>query len=171
MMDKVKRARDFAVEAHKGQERKFSGLPYVAHPATVSFILSEYEDVGEDELAAAFLHDVLEDTDVVAEDLEREFGETITFIVEDLTSHNSESLDKTVYLKTKMMEMPDPSLRVKLADRLHNVSDLHLASDSFRERYSESTKELVNYVRYHRDSLGEVHTSLCERILNVPAFR
>lgn len=171
MMDKVKHARKFAIDVHMGQERKFSDMPYVAHPMAVHGILSGYRDVSEDELAAAFLHDVLEDTDVPPDVLKREFGEDIFSIVEDLTIDKPESIDKTLYLKSEMLSMPDSSLRVKLADRFHNASDLHLAPDSFRERYAKSTEELIGYVRYHRSNLESIAYDLCRKILNVPALR
>jgi len=167
MTDKVRKARDFATEAHEGQERKFQDLPFIAHPTGVFTILYEYGKASEDELAAAFLHDVLEDTDVTSSELEQEFEEGVVSIVNDLTVEKPASLDKNLYLKTELTSMPDSSLRVKLSDRLHNVSDLCLAPDDFSERYSEDTEKLIRYVQWHRDPLGPAQHDLCNRILHV----
>lgn len=82
------RAITFAVKAHQGMERKGKGFPYVVHPMeAVSIVATMTND--QELLAAAALHDVIEDTDTTADDLKKEFGERVAMLVE------AESDDKT----------------------------------------------------------------------------
>lgn len=171
MTNNIARAREFAVEAHAGQQRAFSDLPYIVHPAGVYSILSEYRGpehhiaISDAQLCAAFLHDVLEDTDTTSKELEVEFGHEVTSIVEDLTIDDSSVFDKNLYLKSELCHMSSDALTVKLADRLHNMLDLPLAPKGFLERYAEETKDLIKYVRYHRYS-NNIQDYLFGRILD-----
>ena len=82
------RAITFAVKAHQGMERKGKGFPYIVHPMeSVCIVATMTND--QELLAAAALHDVIEDTDTTAEDLKKEFGERVAMLVE------AESDDKT----------------------------------------------------------------------------
>lgn len=82
------RAITFAVKAHQGMERKGKGFPYVVHPMEAVCIVATMTN-DQELLAAAALHDVIEDTDTTAEDLKKEFGERVAMLVE------AESDDKT----------------------------------------------------------------------------
>jgi GTP pyrophosphokinase len=73
---RVERAIALAIRAHEGQSRKDGQLPYVVHPVTVALILSRYTG-DEDTIIAGLLHDVLEDTLVTADEIERAFGEKV----------------------------------------------------------------------------------------------
>ena len=82
------RAITFAVKAHQGMERKGKGFPYIVHPMeSVCIVATMTND--QELLAAAALHDVIEDTDTTADDLKKEFGERVAMLVE------AESDDKT----------------------------------------------------------------------------
>ena len=81
--DLICHAFDFAYQLHKGQYRK-SGEPYIVHPVTVAGIL---RDLGGDKsmIAAGFLHDVVEDTDITADNIEEMFGQEVRLLVEGVT--------------------------------------------------------------------------------------
>ncbi len=82
------RAITFAVKAHQGMERKEKGFPYIVHPMEAVCIVATMTN-DQELLAAAALHDVIEDTDTTADDLKKEFGERVAMLVE------AESDDKT----------------------------------------------------------------------------
>ena len=82
------RAITFAVKAHQGMERKGKGFPYIVHPMEAVRIVATMTN-DQELLAAAALHDVIEDTDTTADDLKKEFGERVAMLVE------AESDDKT----------------------------------------------------------------------------
>lgn len=148
MLDKAKK---FAQTVHEGQERKFSGNPYHYHPRRVAKVLSVL-DASREVVAAGLLHDTIEDTEAEYFHIANAFGERVANLVLELTNSDGvlEAVGKTEYLKRKMLEMSDAALVVKLADRKDNTSDLEEASKSFRVRYSESTKEILDYLEAHR---------------------
>ena len=80
----IKRAYQFAKEAHKGIRRR-SGEPYILHPIAVAKIVSQEIGLGSTSICAAFLHDVVEDTEYTVEDIENNFGKKIAIIVDGLT--------------------------------------------------------------------------------------
>ena len=140
----VCRAFEFAYRLHKGQMR-ISGEPYIAHPVAVANIL---RSLGGDSnmIAAGFLHDVLEDTDVTADELEAHFGSEVRQLVEDITK-----LSKfTFYSKTERqaenfrrmflaMAQDVRVIVIKLADRLHNMRTLqHLPAEKQVKRARET---------------------------------
>ncbi len=132
----VRNAFKFAVEAHNGVRRK-SGEPYIFHPIAVAQIVVEEIGLDASAIAAAFLHDVVEDTDITNEEIERKFGKTVAILVEGLTKIQV-SKDKALEMVNwgisqqvenfrKMILTLSDDVRVilvKLADRLHNMRTL-----------------------------------------------
>ena len=122
------KALQFAIEAHKGQLRKWTSIPYILHPIEVCAIVSTMSN--DDELlAAALLHDTVEDTDVTMEDIKANFSEKIVRLVasetedkmKDLPSASTWKIRKEASLK-KMAEMNDIDVkRLWLADKLSNI--------------------------------------------------
>jgi GTP pyrophosphokinase len=152
--DRAKSAYWFAKKAHKGQKRKFSGAPYFIHPESVANLVKKYTK--DDTLvAAAYLHDIIEDTDSTYEDLEYSFGKAVADLVQELTSLDKEEIikqgGKAKYLTQKMNKMSKDALTIKLCDRLDNVSDEH-ASESFKERYYAETKYILDNLTQSLDS-------------------
>lgn len=134
----VDRAYAYAARAHEGQ-RRLSGEPYVSHPLAVAHIMA---DLGLDVvgIAAALLHDVVEDAGVALDDLRREFGEEIALLVDGVTKLSRiqyrSTEDEQVENLRKMFLAMSRDIRVlliRLADRLHNMRTLsHLPLDRQR---------------------------------------
>ncbi|MGB0892337.1 MAG: RelA/SpoT family protein [Flavobacteriaceae bacterium] len=128
--DLIRSAFDVAVEAHSEQRRK-SGEPYIYHPIAVAKIVAYEIGLGATSIAAALLHDVVEDTDYTIEDMERLFGETVARIVNGLTKISNLKKDKDFSIQAenfrKMLLTLHDDVRViliKVADRLHNMQTM-----------------------------------------------
>jgi len=126
----VRSAFDVAVDAHKEQRRK-SGEAYIFHPIAVAKIVASEMGLDATSIAAALLHDVVEDTSYTLADIEQLFGETVARIVDGLTKISSMSTDKDVSLQAenfrKMLLTLNEDVRViiiKIADRLHNMQTM-----------------------------------------------
>ena len=128
--DLIRSAFDVAVEAHSEQRRK-TGEPYIFHPIAVAKIVAYEIGLGATSIAAALLHDVVEDTEYTIEDMERLFGETIARIVNGLTKISNLKKDKDFSIQAenfrKMLLTLNDDVRViliKVADRLHNMQTM-----------------------------------------------
>ncbi len=126
----IRKAFDLAAEAHEDQRRK-TGEPYIFHPISVAKIVANEIGLGANSIAAALLHDVVEDTKYTFADLEQIFGETITKIVNGLTKISRIQSDQDVSIQAenfrKMLLTLNDDVRViliKIADRLHNMQTL-----------------------------------------------
>jgi len=129
--DLLRHAYVFAANRHQGQVRR-SGEAYLIHPLTVAWMLAEME-LDEVAIAAGLLHDLLEDTDTTAEELELEFGPDVTRLVEALTKLSDfessftsrEATEAENFRRLLLASMDDVRvILVKLADRLHNMRTL-----------------------------------------------
>jgi len=128
----IRKAFDVAVDAHKNQRRK-SGEAYIFHPISVAKIVASKIGLDATSIAAALLHDVVEDCeDYSISDIEQLFGETIARIVNGLTKISSLKKDKDISLQAenfrKMLLTLNDDVRViiiKIADRLHNMQTIH----------------------------------------------
>ncbi|ANW95218.1 MFS transporter [Wenyingzhuangia fucanilytica] len=126
----IRKAFDVAVEAHSEQRRK-TGEPYIYHPIAVAKLVAVEIGLGAVSIAAALLHDVVEDTDYTIEDMERLFGEKIAKIVNGLTKISRMSKDQMASIQAenfrKMLLTLNDDVRViliKIADRLHNMQTM-----------------------------------------------
>ena len=126
----IRHAFDVAVEAHSEQRRK-TGEPYIYHPIAVAKIVAYEIGLGATSIAAALLHDVVEDTHYTIEDIEQLFGETIARIVNGLTKISRLNKEKDASIQAenfrKMLLTLHDDVRViliKVADRLHNMQTM-----------------------------------------------
>ncbi|SEB50474.1 GTP pyrophosphokinase [Tenacibaculum sp. MAR_2009_124] len=126
----IRKAFEISVEAHSKQRRK-TGEPYIYHPIAVAKIVAYEIGLGATSIAAALLHDVVEDTHYTVEDIERLFGENIARIVSGLTkiSNLKKEQDYSIQAENfrKMLLTLHDDVRViliKIADRLHNMQTM-----------------------------------------------
>lgn len=146
-MDLYKRAMDFATEAHHGQERKYSGDPYIVHPVAVSRIVSTVSHTPE-MMAAALLHDVVEDTPVTIQDLEIEFGDVIANLVYWLTDISTPEDGNREARKTKdalhYAKGPADAQTIKIADLIDNSVDIYKNDPNFWKVYKKEKLRLLS---------------------------
>src|SRR5699024_5823280 len=134
-----------ASRSHRGQLRK-SGDPYITHPVAVATILAEL-GLTPPTLAAALLHDTVEDTDYSLEQLTAEYGEAIALLVDGVTkldkvtygeAAQSETVRKMVVAMAKDIRV----LMIKLADRLHNARTWKFVPSSSAAKKARETLEI-----------------------------
>jgi len=164
----VYRAYLFSAEAHEGQ-RRLSGEPYITHPIAVARILAEL-NMDHQSLMAAILHDVIEDTETVKDQISTRFGQDVADLVDGVSKlthiHFESKAEAQAENFRKMMLAMVRDLRViliKLADRLHNMRTLGVMRPDKRRRIARETLEIygpianrlgINYVRLELEDLG-----------------
>src|SRR3982751_2696212 len=143
----VERAFEFSERAHRGQFRK-SGEPYITHPLAVASILSQCR-LDAEGLAAALLHDVMEDTSVTRGELEHTFGKPVADMVDGVSKldriefQSAEDAQAENFRKMLLAMARDVRvILIKLADRLHNMRTLGAVSPAKRRRVARETMEI-----------------------------
>lgn len=141
----LERAYQVAERAHRGQRRK-SGDPYITHPVAVATILAEL-GMTVPTLAAALLHDTVEDTDYGLDQLTAEFGDEVAGLVDGVTKLDKVTYGEAAQAETvrKMVVAMARDIRVlviKLADRLHNARTWKYVSQASAERKARETLEI-----------------------------
>ncbi|MGP0109489.1 MAG: RelA/SpoT family protein [Acidimicrobiales bacterium] len=143
----IVRAAETATRAHAGQLRK-SGEPYITHPIAVAGIVA---DLGLDAqtVAAALLHDAVEDTGVTTELIEQEFGPAVALIVEGVTKldrlqFDSKEAQQAATVRKMLVAMANDwrVLIIKLADRLHNMRTLSVMPEWKQRRTAQETLDI-----------------------------
>ncbi|MBE4719933.1 bifunctional (p)ppGpp synthetase/guanosine-3',5'-bis(diphosphate) 3'-pyrophosphohydrolase [Pseudarthrobacter sp. AB1] len=143
--DLIQRAFEVAEQSHRGQKRK-SGDPYITHPVAVATILAELGLSGTT-LAAALLHDTVEDTPYTLADLKKDFGPEVAMLVDGVTKLDKVSFGEAAQSETvrKMVVAMAKDIRVlmiKLADRLHNARTWRFVSAESSARKARETLEI-----------------------------
>ncbi|MGG3468708.1 HD domain-containing protein [Neobacillus pocheonensis] len=162
-MELIEKALQVASIAHQNQFRKNTNIPYIAHPVAVGMLVMK-AGYSEDLIAAAILHDTVEDTELTLEDIEREFGANIAEIVAGC-SEPDKSLtwqarkDHTIeFLKTA----PEEVRVVACADKLHNlrsiIHDYEQHGDKVWERFNAGKEKQKWYYTHIAESLGSQST-------------
>src|SRR5688572_12715924 len=142
----LNRAYVYAMKAH-GHQKRASGDPYFSHPLEVAAILTEYE-LDDATIAAALLHDTIEDTETTRAELDELFGAEIGSLVEGLTkieklnlvskrAEQAENFRKLLIAISSDVRV----LLVKLADRLHNMRTLEHMGPDKRKRIAQETMD------------------------------
>ena len=118
----------FAGNAHSKQVRKYTGEPYITHPSAVCRTLYDLKIRDVETLSAAWLHDVVEDTDITLEKIRSEFGDTIALLVADLTDISTKTGGTRAHRKAidrEHLRHADPRAKnIKLADLLDNTRSI-----------------------------------------------
>jgi GTP pyrophosphokinase len=166
-IDVIRHAYAVAAEAHAGQTRR-TGDPYIAHPIAVAQILATY-GLDTATIAAALLHDVVEDTDISLEDLERDFGEEVALLVDGVTkldrikfSSREEQQAATIRKMAVAMAKDIRVLLIKLADRTHNMRTIDPLPEEKRRRVASETLDVYAPLA-HRLGVQEIKHELEER--------
>lgn len=140
----IRKAFDMALESHAHMRRK-SGEPYIYHPIAVAQIAAEEIGLGTTSIVCALLHDVVEDTDVSLDDIEREFGKKVAKIIDGLTKisgvfDTNSSLQAENFRKMLLTLADDVRvILIKLADRLHNMRTMEFMPRDKQLKLSSET--------------------------------
>ena len=141
----IRKAFDVAVDAHKDQRRK-SGEAYIFHPIAVAKIVARDIGLGATSIAAALMHDVVEDTDITVQDIEKMFNPKIAQLVEGLTKIAKVKTDQEISMQAenfrKMLLTLNDDVRViiiKIADRLHNMQTMGSMADYKQAKIASET--------------------------------
>ena len=148
-IDLIKRAYQYAEKKHFGQKR-ISGDDYILHPLNVALILT---DISADApcMAAALLHDTIEDSDATKEEIEKLFGKEVALLVDGVTKINklnftSDSEASAANQRKILVGLSeDPRvIIIKLADRLHNMRTINVLSV---EKQKKKARETLEYIK------------------------
>ncbi len=140
----IRKAFEVAVESHQDMRRK-SGEPYIYHPIAVAHIAADEIGLGPTSIACALLHDVVEDTDITLDDIERDFGKKVAKIIDGLTKISSvfdtnSSLQAENFRKMLLTLADDVRvILIKLADRLHNMRTMEFMPRDKQLKLSSET--------------------------------
>ena len=142
-MERIRRGYEFAAEAHKTQKRR-SGEPYIIHPIAVATILAKELEMTDNTVIAAFLHDVVEDTDHTIEEIQELFGEDVAKLVDAVTKRKKANYEysKQVDNYRQILESVHYDVRallIKLTDRLHNMRTLDSMSTAKQMKIAGET--------------------------------
>lgn len=168
-MDTLDKAIIYAVKAHSGSLRKGTDIPYIVHPLeAVAIVASMTND--QNTLAAAALHDVVEDTDATIEDIEREFGETVAHLVATESENKREDLPSETTWKIRKQETlahlekaTKEEKMITLGDKLSNIRaiyrDYFTIGDKLWERFNQ--KDKTQYAWYYK-TIAELLSDLSD---------
>lgn len=158
MTPRFTRALTLAAEAHEGQERTGTGIPYITHPVAVAALVARYGG-DEDQQIGALLHDVLEDAGEEWTPRIAEFGDRVLSIVRACTDGTPDAttgqkapwrVRKEAYL-AHLAETPNDALLVSACDKLHNIQSIHLDLTEIGavvfDRFTASQDETLWYYR------------------------
>jgi len=162
MSDVVRKAAEFAQAAHASidQRRKYTNEPYIVHPQAVAETVASVTD-DPATIAAAWLHDVVEDTPVTLAQITEEFGSDIADLVSDLTNTSTPAdgnRERRKAIDRQHTERADPRAKtVKLADLIDNLSNIATTDPQFAKVYfSEKELQLQVLTQGHTDLLHKV---------------
>ena len=176
--DLLNRAYVYAMRAH-GEQKRASGDPYISHPLEVAAILTDLK-LDDATIAAALLHDTIEDTDATRAEIDRLFGHEIGLLVEGLTKLKrlelvSREAKQAENLRKLLLAIADDVrvLLIKLADRLHNMRTLAYQPPEARRRTADETLEIYAPLagRMGMQEMREELEDLAFRELNPDAYK
>jgi len=146
-VDLLRRAHDTAARAHEGQVRK-TGDPYITHPVAVAHMLAQY-GLDSDTIAAAFLHDTVEDTPLTLAQVEKDFGKDIAQLIDGVTkldrvrySNREQAQAASIRKMVVAMARDVRVLIIKLFDRLHNLRTVYALREAKQVRVARETLDV-----------------------------
>ena len=142
----INKAKMLAGKAHEGQMRKYSGMPYIVHPIEVATIVQSVDHTDE-MIAAALLHDVVEDTEYTVADISKEVSPKVAELVEGLTDvskpEDGNRKTRKAMDKDHLAKQSAEVQTIKLADMISNTQDIKTYDPKFAEVYIPEMKELL----------------------------
>jgi len=154
----VEKAFRVAADAHRNQTRKASDLPYFQHPASVTLILVRAGFDNDELLAAAALHDTIEDTDWTVELLTAEFPESVVELVLECSEQKTDATGATIPWKARkeshiavIREASTSARAIVLADKLHNLGSMVYDLERGEELWSRFNASPEELIWYHRE--------------------
>jgi (p)ppGpp synthase/HD superfamily hydrolase len=160
----IRKARGFAMDAHDGTARKYTGDPYFNHVERVAIEVSIHPRATADMVMAAYLHDVVEDTDYTLEDIDEEFGLSVAEMVSQLTNVSKQFVglnraQRKAMDIARLAEAPAPVKVIKMIDRIDNLMEMSGATAGFRRMYAAESRALLSAIR-------DADRTLAERLAN-----
>lgn len=144
----IDEAKQLAGKAHEGQVRKYSGMPYIIHPVEVATIVQTVEGHTDEMIAAALLHDVVEDCDVTFEQIAEEISPEVAELVRGLTEVSKPEDGNRAVRKAKdrdfLAQQNAEVQTIKYADIISNTQDIRANDPSFAKVYIEEMKLLLD---------------------------
>ncbi|MBI5155692.1 HD domain-containing protein [Candidatus Peregrinibacteria bacterium] len=176
---RVEKAFRMGEKAHSGQKRK-SGEPYFTHPIAVADMLADM-GADADTIIAALLHDTIEDTSLAMESVEREFGETVTALIDGVTKLSRTdigerpTLDEQTETLRKIFTLMQEDIRImviKLIDRLHNMQTVEFLAPDKQRSLAQETQDIYVKIadRLCMQDLRDDLQELCLRVLEPDLF-
>lgn len=164
-MDLVTKAREFATQAHAGQKRKYSGQPYIVHPIAVAELVATVTE-DQEVIAAALLHDTVEDTPVTIDEIEACFGPRVAALVSDLTDvsrkeDGNRAARRAIDRAHTALASPDAKT-IKLCDLIDNTRTIVRDDPGFARIYMAEKRLML-------EVLKEGHAGLHERASRIVA--
>jgi len=150
MTDTIERAADFATRAHTGQVRKYTGDPYIVHPRAVA---ERVAGAGGDPamIAAAWLHDTVEDTGTTLDDIRREFGDDIAELLDALTDKTTladgNRATRKAMERERLSGVSDRAKTIKLADLIDNAESIIAHDPGFARVFVAEARALLAVLR------------------------
>ena len=152
----IEKAWDFAFMAHIGQTRKYTGEAYIQHPLAVSEIVNSV-NTSPEIIAAALLHDTVEDTDVTIDDIIEKFGVDIAVLVGEVTDVSQPSDGNRKARKVKDLEhiakASPEGKTIKLADLIHNTKSILECDPDFAKVYMREKRALLEVLQDGNENL------------------
>jgi (p)ppGpp synthase/HD superfamily hydrolase len=161
----LEKAQKWAAEGHKGVCRKFGNIPYIVHPEAVVEIVSQFTG-DTDVLAAAWLHDIVEDTDKTIDDIRDNFNDVIATLVWEVskvsggsphTRNNRVVMDVMHYGRASKW-----GKTIKLADAIHNLPTMIRDNKKFAPKYVSEKKFLLHYIEDGNPLLASILYKIIE---------
>lgn len=145
--ERIIKAYEFSKDAHRGQIRKYSDLPYFVHPKYVARIIEDLTK-NEDLIVAALLHDIVEDTEKTLLDIQLIFGSNVANIVDQLTT--PKDINKKEHLVFTINTMDEGSFLIKLVDRYHNI--FYIDKDCKTKQHEKFIQKYYKETQYLYDA-------------------